>query len=264
METYDRSFQKVRRALDSHPRASKQPPIHEIFQRMRDRNRHIPEVIQRYTEVEGLKISAGGKYKTYIEDTNSLWIREGDGLPSLLDEHLVPGGGGIVEGYAEYTYHSTPATNFVNDCGGFAEYLASGSNQYYLPEDREENYLFADGNEDYPLLENFDMREEGFNKPDIAANPDVGEAYFIKSDEEEPESGVHHVAIVIAKDGSDNITCEANAGNEGAEEPIFDMYGTLTTPDKQNQTFHKRYLDSFKYVEDGRDVHTIVGRKKIQ
>ena len=55
------------------------------------------------------------------------------------------------------------------------------------------------------------------------------------------------------KDGTTNITLEADSGNEELQDAIFDMYDTT----KKGKTFHDRYIDIY------RPANTIVLTKRV-
>lgn len=74
------------------------------------------------------------------------------------------------------------------------------------------------------------------------ANPEVGESYAIVRTDGKGGEVPYHIAYVIAKDGTTNITIEADAGNPDLRYPVFDMYDTADP----KKTFHARYSKIYK------------------
>jgi len=74
------------------------------------------------------------------------------------------------------------------------------------------------------------------------ANPDIGESYAIVRTDGKGGEVPYHIAYVIAKDGSTNITLEADAGNPDLRYPVFDMYDTVDPA----KSFHARYSKIYK------------------
>lgn len=134
--------------------------------------------------------------------------------------------------YNQFTYNQ----EFFNDCLGFAEYLATGerSNTKCLFREKTTDKLFGSS-----PLKNRKIAREAFQ--DENANPLVGEAYSIVTRIDTDEVP-YHAAYVMFKDGTTNITLEADAGNEILSRPMFDMYDTVDP----KQTFHARYKDMYK------------------
>ncbi|MEM8934263.1 MAG: hypothetical protein AAGE94_23930, partial [Acidobacteriota bacterium] len=80
-------------------------------------------------------------------------------------------------------------------------------------------------------------------------NPNVGEAYGITRTRL-PNLGEtpYHIAAVVAKDGVDNVTLEADAGNQGQAAPIFDIYDTTPAATRINPlslTFEETYQGTY-------------------
>lgn len=155
--------------------------------------------------------------------------------------------------YNKYIFHKKfNKKNYNNDCLIFAESLAKGEphkEETCLFSVKNKVNLFGDTDSDNILLAN--KYAENYK-----ANPQIGEAYAIvntnkrkivdlKSNDE--QTFPYHIAYVILKDGSYNITLEANAAVLSLKYPIFDMYSTI----KKKKTFHgtyKNFLDSPKTV----------------
>ena len=72
------------------------------------------------------------------------------------------------------------------------------------------------------------------------ANPETGESYaIVRTNLNKEGESPYHVAYVIYKDGTTNITIEADAGqadNKDIKFPVFDMYDTKNI----NDTFHNK------------------------
>ncbi len=103
-------------------------------------------------------------------------------------------------------------------------------------------------NRSWFVLQNTDIAQRGWAVNELA-DPAVGEAYGVARTVE-PITGetAFHIAAVVAKDGTDNITLEAEAST-ARPEPIFDMYGTIPSSLRpqgdQSLTFHKTYQDVY-------------------
>ena len=75
------------------------------------------------------------------------------------------------------------------------------------------------------------------------ANPEVGETYaIVRTREYEVGENPYHIAYVLFKDGTTNITLEANASGT-LEYPVFDMYGSRG--DDELYTFHEREIATY-------------------
>lgn len=194
--------------------------------------------IQCYTEGSTYKTSDNRNFRTCIDDTNLLDKKTG--ATTSIDDLLVQID--TVSGYKRYRYNTTPYNrrtrqgNFVNDCGFFSDFLMTRNTT--------------------ALAEGYDSHVKAGTGTNDAANPLAGEAYFMQGNTEANiDLGcVHHQATVIAKDGGDNITCEANAGAR-LTAPIFDMYGTAVA----EETFHSRFKDN--YGDDDHPATTEVYEK---
>lgn len=182
--------------------------------------------IQCYTRRSPYKTSENRNFRTLIDDTNRLDKKAG--VTTIIDDLLAETG--TVGKYKSYKYNAILrgnarqgiVRNFINDCGFFSDFLMT--------------------RDVTALAEGYDSHTKTGAGTDEDADPLAGEAYFMQSNPEAniDLSCVHHQATVIAQDGGDNITCEANAGVV-LREPIFDMYGT----EVHEQTFHRRFKDSY-------------------
>lgn len=246
-------------------------------------NKDLPAQFYTIKKIEGKEYKCS-ENKNYITKggeaaENVLYCKTIDLRPSFC----VKARGGVkIEGYNAYKY--SVQSGFKNDCGEFARILCKNlkhSSSLLYPrfisekdvnkEDVvkywEKNKIGIDGTDSQENKE----RRQDFSQNE-ATNPDVGEAYFMgrtrkfteAQEKRLREQGEcrHHVAAVIAKDGSDNITCEADAGKKDANEPVFDMYGTKTkTDDEKAQTFHFTYreLYSSEGVKEIPDHEAVTG-----
>lgn len=193
--------------------------------------------IQCYRQGTTYNTSTNGIYRTFIVDDNMLDIKKGTGKPPLIAPYLEPNGS--VSGFERYKFKATPYDettgegNFVNDCGFFARFLMTGN------KDALKGAALTHSKAD-PSQKLF-RSITSTGAPNEMANPAIREAYFMGKDPSFRSTCRHHAAAVVAKDGGDNITCEANAAAEGAEAPIFDMYGT----EDRSQTFYEKQKGNF-------------------
>lgn len=170
-------------------------------------------------------------------------------------------------GYKCYKY-SYP--KFVNDCLKFAEGLTINDpgidTEECLLQDKFTRKTFGETDEQNMKIA---IRAEKKNAMEINeyANPDIGESYaFVLKNIIGVHEVPYHIAHVLFKDGTTNITLEANAGDEGAIQPKFDMYDTELDSE---YTFHELTLDNFykSYITDAQkslinDYITIVLQKQ--
>lgn len=217
----------------------------------------FPAVAQLYTEAGGKKISANGNY--YIKDTDDekLYVKAGAALDSRGAQIIASGGTEVynTHTYTAYHYYADDTGGFVNDCLGLAEKLAdstkvaSGRAEFRAPGSGPgEGKVFGS-----TYTQNTEIAQNPAWYQDEATNPAIGEAYAIAPTVKPGETGVpeapYHVAAVIAKDGTDNITLEADAGTVRSR-PLFDMYDTqppLARVDANSKTFHEVYASNFTY-----------------
>jgi hypothetical protein len=112
-----------------------------------------------------------------------------------------------------------------NDCGMYANALALDKKTWGKEREIKEHLKGMNGPTD---------DSEQYDANDIKSKDnlslDIGDMYRIDWDDvhNKPiEKSAHHVSTVVAKDGEDHVTSEADAG-EKLEAPIFRMYGTKT------------------------------------
>jgi hypothetical protein len=214
----------------------------------------FPAVVQRYTKAGGKKISAGAKY--YIEDVDQskLYVKTGAALGNHGGQ-IVNAGVAIVYNGANYTpyhyYADDSAGLFVNDCLNLAEQITGNTKtESTRPETRAPNTggangkLFGNTLVDNTIIANNYAWSEGED-----ANPNIGEAYAtVPTVKPVKGEGRYHAAAVIAKDGTDNITIEADSG-VNLSRPIFDIYDTQpqgTRVDANSKTFHEVYSTNYE------------------
>jgi hypothetical protein len=150
----------------------------------------------------------------------------------------------IPNGYVCYKY-SFPT--FVNDCLKFAEGLTIHDpgidTEECILQDKFTRKIFGDTDE-----KNMNIAIEAENKKyaknvNENANPEIGESYaFVLKKIIGKKEAPYHIAHVLFKDGTTNITLEANAGDEAATQPKFDMYDTELDSE---YTFHEMTIDNF-------------------
>jgi hypothetical protein len=88
------------------------------------------------------------------------------------------------------------------------------------------------------------------------ANPEIGESYaFVLKKLSHIGEAPYHIAHVLFKDGTTNITLEANAGDEAATQPKFDMYDTELDSE---YTFHEMTQDNFTRSSTTEEQKSIV------
>lgn len=208
-----------------------------------------PVVIQRYKKPSGKKVTENDDYFVRNNSTNLLYVKQGATAPASASLIVATGSTAnhASDTYDEYQFD--PGKNFVNDCLGFAENVARDTDTDSVrPEFRAVN--------DRPMGTDRLFGQTDSQNTDIAngswaedenTDPAIGEAYAITRsvdpiDGETP----YHVAAVIAKDGTDNVTIEADASDIGRTEPVFDIYGTVppgkrTKSKKNSLTFYETY-----------------------
>jgi hypothetical protein len=217
--------------------------------------------VQLYREEDGHRISENDLYMVDLGDPTRLLVHD-DAAPPTGDL-IIADGGDAPDGYQGY--HYDPDADFENDCLGLAENLARNIDQ---PSGRAEFRAVGDqGRETGRLFGHTDATNtsiaSGAWGTDELANPDIGEAYSTARTRIVPDEVPYHAATVVAKDGGDNVTLEADAGDPDLAVPVFDMYGTRTgdemdADDDPQQTFHDRYRGM--YSTRGAPAHTGVLR----
>jgi hypothetical protein len=128
----------------------------------------------------------------------------------------------------------------LNDCLQFAESLSVGKIGYSGTKCilKEKGSSLAFG---YTDSQNIAIATSRGNLLNETANPNTGESYAIVRHAVVEGKAPYHIAYVMFKDGSTNITLEADAGDADLTHPVFDMYSTTDV----KKTFHRRYVDSF-------------------
>lgn len=214
--------------------------------------------IQMYTTAGGKKISANADY--YVKDNADqiLFVNDNAAIDSRGNQIVATGATETYSGnnYTAYHYYADDTGGFVNDCLGLAEQLAGSTK---TASTRAEFRATGSGtNPEGKLFGHSDSQNVSIAKDsgwygDEAANPGIGEAYAIAPTVLPGETGKkeapYHVAAVVAKDATDNITLEADAGTVRSR-PLFDMYDTQpsgTRTDAQSKTFHEVYASGFTY-----------------
>lgn len=132
-----------------------------------------------------------------------------------------------------------------NDCLRMAEELTCGIKDYDLEESilMEKNTKTAFGE---TLQKNKDLANRlestGIYLVNEKANPDMGETYaMVRKGKVAVKENPYHIAHVLFKDKSVNITLEANAGDPTLKYPQFGMYGN--TASSSFDTFYKAYFE---------------------
>jgi len=196
------------------------------------------------------KTSENTNYRTKKADSNYLGVKSAATKP--VPSGLIQATGNKTSGFDEYTFNGG---NFQNDCLQFAQRLGLNIAGRQADEILRVKVGGAATNVGFaitkpPLVNALvgtpnttDIADkQGFDRGENA-NPGIGETYAIV-----PKTGAQvqgcsfHISTVVAKDGGDNITCEADAGNQQLAAPVFDIYETAAG----NQlTFHARYKDQY-------------------
>jgi hypothetical protein len=147
------------------------------------------------------------------------------------------------KGYECYKY-SHP--KFVNDCLKFAEGLTINEPGYNeskcILQDKYTGLLIGHNDKQNMKIASRGEKENDSNINEYA-NPEIGESYaFVLKKLSHIGEAPYHIGHVLFKDESTNITLEANAGDEGATQPKFDMYDTELDSE---YTFHEMTMDNF-------------------
>lgn len=216
----------------------------------------FPAPIQMYTEAGGKKLSSTENFYVKDADKTKLFVKAGVGLGSRGGQIVVDGSNEMHNGsaYTGYHYYVDDTGGFINDCLGLAEKLSRSD-----PNDTGRAEFRAPGNGKvfgHSYAQNTEIARDGAWFDDETTDPAIGESYAIvptvkpgenpDGDDEAP----YHAAAVIAKDGTDNITLEADAG-QNLSRPVFDIYDTQppgARMDANSKTFHEVYTDNFTYT----------------
>jgi hypothetical protein len=193
--------------------------------------------VQRYTTAGTQKLSQNSHYIVDSASDTILYVRTGATAPQPAALIVANGTTTAIGGVNYAQYHYNPANAFVNDCLSFSENLARGTDansgraEFRAVGDNPHGTDRLFGHSD---AQNVSIAGGSWTQ-DEATDPAIGEAYAIARNAL-PAGGEtpYHVALVVAKDGTDNVTLEADASVVRAA-PIFDMYGTAAN------TFHEAY-----------------------
>jgi hypothetical protein len=220
----------------------------------------FPAPIQMYTTAGGKKISATGNFYVKTGAPEKLFVKNGIVLDSRGAQIIADGSNENHAGsaYDGYHYYVDDTGGFVNDCLGLSEKLAlsdpadTGRAEFRAPGSGPgEGKVFGN-----TYVQNTEIATNNAWYTDEATDPAVGEAYAIVptvkpgNDAYGNAEAPYHAATVIAKDGTDNITLEADAGM-ALSRPIFDIYDTQppgTRIDGNSKTFHEVYSLNFTYA----------------
>jgi hypothetical protein len=207
--------------------------------------------IQLYTEAGGEKRSDNDQYVVFDDDSTKLYVAAGGDAPHPGRLIIPTGNSRDIAGFNYTAYHYDPGLNFVNDCLSFAEGIiqgtggASGRAELRANGDRPngQDRLFGQSDQQNKSI------AEGAWSMGQNADPGIGEAYGITRTRL-PAIGEtpYHIAAVVAKDGVDNVTLEADADNEGQAAPVFDIYDTTPAGRRVNAeslTFEETYTTSY-------------------
>jgi len=149
------------------------------------------------------------------------------------------------DGYVCYKY-SHP--EFENDCLKFAEGLTINKPGYNeskcILRDKNRGLLIGLNDEQNMKIAIEAENKKYAKKINENANPEIGESYaFVLKKIITAGEAPYHIAHVLFKDETTNITLEANAGDEEATQPKFDMYDTT---ESSGYTFHEVTKDNYK------------------
>lgn len=212
---------------------------------------------------EEWKFSENKKYAVNLEEEDVLFIRtdavlSGEPLhPFLIEieninDFLMPPSR---EEYRAYTFFKRFRSRAENDCLLFAEGMTINKFPYMdeTCQFREKITGTEFGDSDEKNIEiagevrAFRECHGNIKNANISVNPEIGECYVIMVCEYIPNGYIpYHVAYVLFKDGTTNITIEANAGGNN-KKPIFDIYsvGAGAGAGTSRPTFHETYKNIF-------------------
>ena len=206
----------------------------------------LTAVVQRFTKSGNRKFSENEEYVTNSANEDILYVLPTATAPSPSALIIAKGAQKKIKGTDYDEYHYNPGRNFVNDCLAFAENLARDTD---VSSTRAEFRAQGDrpGGTDRLFGQNDSQNTDialGSSAQNETANPGIGEAYaIVRSVLPAVGETPYHVAAVVAKDGADNVTLEADASVPGRLSPVFDMYLTVATASskKRKQTFQGTY-----------------------
>ncbi len=182
-------------------------------------------LVQKYTIHGTWKLSENGAYDINTKSPNDRYLYVADGSPGPEPDDKFEEVASPRVGWGKYKFKA----NFQNDCLGFAEYLSFGK---YLT--RKSGFRVKDSKSSAKAKDklfgstdksNIKIADELLNKKRKRdpVDPDIGSAYSAIRRDIEPDECPYHVAMVVASDGNDRITCEGDAGSV-MNAPVFDMY----------------------------------------
>ncbi|MBI3240151.1 MAG: DUF4157 domain-containing protein [Flavobacteriia bacterium] len=220
------------------------------------------QVVQTYRIEKNHKVSENAAYRIDQVNTHQLQVAVGAAGPHPA--HLFRVVGATKDGYT--IYELKPVPPFQNDCLGFAEFLKTGKYEskpaFRAKEERDKGVDRLFGQSDSQNLKIAEdargskkKRKSEFSQGKDAI-PSIGEAYAIVRRELEVDECPYHIAQVVARDGIDNVTCEADASDLARATPVFDMYPvpkkkktggsvSVPVPKKDGETFHDTYKDIY-------------------
>jgi hypothetical protein len=169
-------------------------------------------------------------------------------------------------GYLCYQFVSK---SFKNDCLQFAEGLTIDDPNYRGTECvlREKSTRLLFGDSDEQNMKIVHLVESNHGEKNERVNPAIGESYaYVLKHIQNKDEAPYHIAHVLFKDGTTNITLEANAGDKKAKNPKFDMYDTriksgVTFHDETKRVFYESHIIE-KIPVDVEDYVTVVLEKK--
>lgn len=192
-------------------------------------------MIQKYSETKRFKTSENDHYRVDKSGKDEIGVKDGTAVPSPAN--LMTNTGNTWYGFKRYQYTG----QYENDCLQFAQHLARTIAN--LNNGEMFKVTIAGMPMDFAVNNSHTQAADDNFGPNETTNPSIGEAYSTV-----PKTGAvltgcsFHIATVVAKDGGDNITCEADAGDVGRMAPVFDMYNTNIS---SNATFHATYKAAY-------------------
>ncbi|MFN5047849.1 DUF4157 domain-containing protein [Roseateles sp.] len=204
--------------------------------------------VQRFTDAEHYRISEGSRYAVPKAggNKNQLYVHERlGGTPPSPDRFFVKSG---TDGpWSIYTPKARfdaevpdgPGTTFKgqNDCGFYAGALATNTTDWSSGHGMGALKDTGTGK----AVGGSQTRDQDLTDLGHGSDPGLGEAYFIwpnpktRDEDRNYTKAAHHVATVVATDGGDRITSEADCGDD-RKAPLFGIYGTK----EPSQTFLTR------------------------
>jgi hypothetical protein len=230
----------------------------------------VSNVMQAYTKNHGIKFSENDQYRVDEAASHQLLVNPHAPGPQPAGQFHT---NGAIGGYTVYEFNGA----YQNDCLGFAEYLKTGkySSQpaFHAKDDegrRGERLLGSSDEQNINIGKGESggkKRKRGFSKGDLAS-PGIREAYATVRLGTDKGKCPYHIAAVVAQDGADNITCEADASDLARAVPVFDMYakpkkvkkpGKKATTVTEGETFHKTYKHVYSTGPKGARIEPATG-----